>query len=91
MIFCWTGRTPHAEHRWSVLQETRRGLGRTDGSWKAGKWHFITTADPEKRYAGVCICVSETVATADQLIRQTRMLHAHIQGQRLSVDVVGVY
>ena len=75
--------------------ETHWGLGRQDGCWTAGCWHFTTTADPAKRYAGICICGADSIAATSAQLMQSwvpgRMLHVRIKGALFSVDVIGVY
>ena len=44
------------------LQETHWGLGRADGQWTTGSWHFACSADPTARYSGVCVCISNRFA-----------------------------
>ena len=50
-----------------VVQETHWGLGRTEGQWTVGQWHFLTSADPSSRYAGVCVCIFSKWASSDNI------------------------
>ena len=78
-----------------VLQETHWGLGKQDGQWSIGSWHFLTSADPQARYAGVCICISDKLASRDDISYSTwvpgRVLHARLTGHTVPIDIVAVY
>ena len=78
-----------------VVQETHWGLGRTEGQWTIGQWHFLTSADPSTRYAGVCVCISSKWASSDNITYSIwapgRILHVRISGYTVPVDIIAVY
>ena len=54
-----------------LLQEVHYGLGRGESTWTRDGWHFIASASPDTRYAGVCICVSAKLVKQEALDYQT--------------------
>ena len=78
-----------------ILQEIRWGLGRGEGSWSIPGWTFVVSADPKNRYCGVCVIVSDKVATQDRLTYQVcipgRLLHVRCFGDRATLDVAACY
>ena len=80
---------------WWFFRKTHWGLGKQDGQWSIGSWHFLTSADPQARYAGVCICISDKLASRDDISYSTwvpgRVLHARLTGHTVPIDIVAVY
>ena len=78
-----------------VVTETHWGLGRSDGQWTVGSWHFLACADAQSRYAGLCVCVSARWADRDSITYSTwcpgRLLHVRISGCSVPIDVIAVY
>ena len=78
-----------------VLQEMHWGLGKIDGQWTVGSWHFLASADPSARYSGVCICISARLASAEDITHSTwvpgRLLHARIMGFTVPLDIIAAY
>ena len=78
-----------------ILQEVHWGLGRGEGSWSIPGWTFVVSADPKNRYCGVCVIVSDKVATKDRLTYQVcipgRLLHVRCFGDRATLDVAACY
>ena len=78
-----------------LLQEVHYGLGRGETHWTRDGWHFVASASPDTRYAGVCICVSAKLVQQEALDYQTwvagRILHVRVYGKAFPIDVVSVY
>ena len=78
-----------------LLQEVHYGPGRGVTNWTRDGWHFIASASPDTRYAGVCICVSAKLVKQEALDYQTwvagRTLHVRVYGNAFPIDVVSVY
>ena len=74
-----------------LLQEVQYGLGRGESHWKRDGWHFIASASPDTRYAGVCICISAKLVKQEAFDYQTwvagRILHVRVYGNAFPVDV----
>ena len=81
------------------LQETHYGLGRTFTEYKVPGWSVISSPDPQHRWAGVAIYISNRVAGSSDIRFQElvpgRLLHARIpigNGKQLThIDLINVY
>ena len=78
-----------------LLQEIHHGLGRGESQWTRDGWHFLASASPDNRFAGVCICISAKLVKQEALDYQTwvagRILHVRVYGNAFPIDVVSVY
>ena len=82
-----------------LLQETHYGLGKTATEYKIPGWSVISSPDPQHRWAGVAIYVSEKLACHSEVRFQElvpgRLLHVRIpignNNQRTHLDIINFY
>lgn len=82
-----------------LLQETHYGLGKTATEYKIPGWSVISSPDPQHRWAGVAIYVSEKLACHSEIRFQElvpgRLLHVRIplgnNNQRTHLDIINFY
>ena len=78
-----------------ILQELHWGCGRGDGNWSIPGWNFYMTADPQQRFSGVGIAVSERVAGACNISCCTwvpgRLLQVRCYNHRVNLDIIAGY
>ena len=78
-----------------AFQETHWGLGREETTWCIPGWSFITSADPDNRYCGVAIAVSDRVAHRLQITFCAwipgRLLHVKCEGHSTTLDLLCLY
>ena len=82
-----------------LLQETHYGLGKTATEYRIPGWSVISSPDPQHRWAGVAIYVSEKLACHSEVRFQElvpgRLLHVRIpignNNQRTHLDIINFY
>ncbi|CAE7294995.1 unnamed protein product [Symbiodinium microadriaticum] len=78
-----------------ILQELHWGCGRTEATWTIPGWSMVVSADPQQRYAGVGILISNRVAAPDDISYTSslpgRLLHVRCTTTGKTLDVIAGY
>ena len=82
-----------------MLQETHHGLGKQFSEWVIPGYTFVSSPDPQSRYAGVAMLIATRVAKSAQVRHQVhvagRLLHVRVPigsgKQAAHLDLVCVY
>ena len=78
-----------------AFQETHWGLGREEGTWSIPGWSLVASADPNNRYCGVALAISDRVVHRLQITFCTwipgRLLHVKCEGRSTTLDLICLY
>ena len=78
-----------------ILQELHWGCGRAEATWTIPGWSMVVSADPQQRFAGVGILISNRVAAPDNISYTSslpgRLLHVRCTTTGKTLDVIAGY